>query len=84
MGQSSRPLREGFSMEELITIVTDATIEVRSKIQDIQARASAISIGDMFDVQMLMNQLSQLTEMSTSVVAAVNNAIQSIASKISR
>lgn len=80
----SRPEREQFSMEDLITIVTDATIEVREKVEQIQARASAISIGDMFDVQMLMNHLTQLSEMTTGVVAASNTAIQSIASKISR
>lgn len=80
----SRPEREQFSMEDLITIVTEATIDVRTKIEQIQARASAISIGDMFDVQMLMNHLTQLSEMSTGVVAASNQAIQSIATKISR
>lgn len=78
------PQREAFNMEDLISIVTDATIDVRNKIEDIQSRASAISIGDMFDVQMLMNHLTQLSEMSTSVVAAANTSIQSMASKISR
>lgn len=76
--------REAFQMEDLIKIVTDATIEVRTKIEDIQSRASAISIGDMFDVQMLMNHLNQLSEMSTSVVNAANTAITSMASKIAR
>ena len=80
----SRPERESFNMEDLITIVTDATVQVREKVQQIQDRADAISIGDMFDVQMLMNHLTQLSEMSTGVVAASNTAIQSIASKISR
>lgn len=78
------PAREAFNMETLVKIVTDATIDVRTKIQNIQSRASAISIGDMFDVQMLMNHLNQLSEMATSVVSAANTAIQSMASKISR
>ena len=80
----TRPEREAFSMEDLITLVTQRTTEVRDKIDQIQSRASAISIGDMFDVQMLMNNLTQISEMATSVVSASNTAIQSMASKISR
>ena len=85
MGQRGNlPARESFNMEDLVKIVTDATIDVRNKIDDIKSRSSAISIGDMFDVQMLMNHLTQLSEMSTQVVAAANTSIQSMAGKISR
>lgn len=71
--------REAFSMETLIEVVTDATVSAKQKLNDIKARRSAISIGDMFDMQMLMNHLSQLSEMSTSVVSAANTAILSMA-----
>lgn len=74
--------REGFNMEELIEIVTNATISAKTKLQDIKARRSAISIGDMFEMQMLMNHLSQLSEMSTAVVNASNSAIVSMARNV--
>jgi len=74
--------REAFDMETLVKVVTDATVSAKQKLDDIKARGSAISIGDMFDMQMLMNQLSQLSEMSTSVVSASNTAILSMARNV--
>ncbi len=71
--------REAFDVETLVQVVTDATLSAKTKLDDIKARGSAISIGDMFDMQMLMNHLSQLSEMSTSVVSASNTAILSMA-----
>jgi hypothetical protein len=74
--------REGFDMETLVRVITDATVSAKQKLDDIQARKSSISIGDMFDMQMLMNHLSQLSEMSTSVVSAANTAILSLARNV--
>lgn len=74
--------REAFNMNDLITIVTNATVSAKQKIQEIQNRRSAISIGDMFDMQMLMNHLSQLSEMCNSVVSASNTAIMSMARNV--
>jgi hypothetical protein len=71
--------REAFSMQALVQIVTNATVSAKQKLNQIQSRRSAISIGDMFDMQMLMNHLSQLSEMSTSVVSSANTAIMSMA-----
>lgn len=71
--------REGFSMDVLIEIVEAATISAKSKLAGIRQRRSAISIADMFDMQMLMNHLSQMSEMSTAVVNASNSAIVSMA-----
>lgn len=71
--------REGFSMDILIEIVESATVSAKSKLADIRQRRSAISIADMFDMQMLMNHLSQMSEMSTAVVNASNSAIVSMA-----
>jgi Family of unknown function (DUF5407) len=42
----------------------------------------SISIADMFEMQMMMNQLSQLSEMSTSIVSASNSAISSMARNV--
>ncbi|MBT13074.1 MAG: type III secretion system needle subunit protein SctF [Oceanospirillaceae bacterium] len=74
--------RESFSMENLIEIVDNATISAKTKLNQIKQRRSAISIADMFDMQMLMNHLSQLSEMSTAVVNAANSAIVSMARNV--
>lgn len=74
--------REAFNMNTLVQIVTNATTSAKTKLDNIKARGSAISIGDMFDMQMLMNHLSQLSEMSTSVVSASNTAILSMARNV--
>jgi len=74
--------REAFDVETLVKVVTDATASAKQKLDDIKARQSAISIGDMFDMQMLMNHLSQLSEMSTSVVGASNTAILSMSRNV--
>jgi hypothetical protein len=42
----------------------------------------SISIADMFSMQMSMNQLSQLSEMSTAVVSAANTSIESMARNV--
>lgn len=71
--------QSGFSVQVLFRLITDATISAKSKLSAIKSRRSAISIGDMFEMQMLMNHLSQLSEMSTSVVSASHSAISSMA-----
>lgn len=72
----------GFDVGELFHIVNDATRSAKAKLAEIKARRSAISIGDMFEMQMLMNHLSQLSEMSTAVVSAANTAISSMARNV--
>lgn len=69
----------GFSVQKLFTLVNDATLSAQAKLSIIQNNRSSISIGDMFEMQMLMNHLSQLSEMSTNVVSASNTAISSMA-----
>jgi len=75
-------LNEWISFEELAQLVNEQTKQVKDKIRDMQSRGDEISIGDMFDMQMLMNMLSQLSEMSTQVVAAANQSIIQIARNI--
>ena len=74
-GQGSRP---GFDVGTLFGLIDNATASVQKKLSTMQAKKSAISIGDMFEMQMLMNHLSQLSEMSTAVVGAANSAIISM------
>ncbi len=72
----------GFDVEDLITVVTDATNEAQDKIQNIKNNNESVSIGDMFEMQMLMNHLSQLSEMSTAVVSASHAAIKTMAQNV--
>lgn len=75
-------VQSGFSVQALFSIVNTAVTSARAKLLEIQQNRSAISIGDMFEMQMLMNHLSQLSEMSTSVVSASNTAISSMARNV--
>lgn len=74
--------QSGFDVTRLFSLVNTATLSAKAKLDEIQLRRSAISIGDMFEMQMLMNHLSQLSEMSTSVVSASNTAISSMARNV--
>lgn len=76
---SSAQMQRGFNVQGLFTIVNNATASATAKLTQIQNRRSAISIGDMFEMQMLMNHLSQLSEMATAVVSSANTAITSMA-----
>jgi len=76
---SGKNIQSGFNVKALFSIINAATVSAKAKLSTIQGRRSAISIGDMFEMQMLMNHLSQLSEMSTSIVSASNTAIASMA-----
>ena len=69
----------GFNINYLINVVNNASISAKAKLAVMQSRKSSISIADMFDMQMLMNHLSQLSEMATSIVSACNTSIGSVA-----
>lgn len=75
-------IQSGFSVKDLFSILNDATGSAKQKLLQIKNNRSAISIGDMFEMQMLMNHLSQLSEMTTSVVSASNSAIQRMAQNV--
>jgi len=82
LGLHTGKSQSGFSVQDLFSLVNTATASAKAKLLEIQSRRSAISIGDMFEMQMLMNHLSQLSEMSTSVVSASNTAISSMARNV--
>lgn len=75
-------IQSGFGVHSLFKVIHDATISAKAKLLQIKNRRSAISIGDMFEMQMLMNHLSQLSEMSTGVVSASHSAISSMARNV--
>lgn len=71
-----------FKLDDLIAVVEDAVTTVKAKIADIKDNSESISIGDMFEMQMMMNQLAQLSEMATNVVSSTHTAIQSMARNV--
>jgi hypothetical protein len=75
-------IQSGFGVQTLFNVLNDAVVSAKTKLLEIKNRRSAISIGDMFEMQMLMNHLTQLSEMTTNVVAASNSAISSMARNI--
>jgi hypothetical protein len=75
-------VQSGFSVAILFKVINNATASAQAKLSSIKTRRSSISIGDMFEMQMLMNHLSQLSEMATSVVSASNSAIADMARNV--
>lgn len=71
--------KSGIQFSVLTDMIEDLTVMAKSKIAMIRSQKSSMSIADMFDLQMLMNRLAQFSEMSTSMISAVNTAIMSIA-----
>lgn len=69
----------GLQFSVLVQTINDLTAVAKSKIAIIRSKKSAMSIADMFDLQMAMNKLTQFSEMSTSVISAMNSAINDIA-----
>ena len=75
-------IQSGFKVGDLFALINDATASAKAKILNLKNQRSSISIGDMFEMQMLMNHLSQLSEMTTGVVSASNAAIMKMAGAI--
>jgi hypothetical protein len=69
-------------LNEIIEVVENAVERVKAKIEEVAARGEQVSIGDMFDMQMIMNNLAQVSEMSSSVLSAANSTIQSMARNV--
>jgi len=76
--------KKGVSFSALVSAIEDLTAIAKSKIAMIRSKGSAMSIADMFDLQMAMNRLSQLSEMSTSVISAMNSTITGMAKNVAR
>jgi len=67
---------------KLVATLGAATQKVADELARLSALPNGMEITDMFNVQMMMNNLSQLSEMSTSVVSASNSAIASMARNV--
>jgi hypothetical protein len=74
--------KTGVDFKVLVDEIERLTQQAKSKIGNIRSKGSAMSIGDMFDLQMAMNKLQQFSEMSTSVISAMNTSINSMARNV--
>jgi hypothetical protein len=75
-------LNDTFALAQLFDAVTQATLAAEQKLLDLQKQGESMSVGDMFELQMLMNRLAQLSEMATSVTSASNSAIGTMARNV--
>ena len=74
--------RQSFNYGDMIAMIEGQNDIVKQKLANINAMGSSVSIGDMFDMQMVMNKLSQLSEMLTNVFNAAHTAIMSMARNV--
>lgn len=72
----------GFSVKNLFALINDAVAQAGQKLQEIKQNTTGVNIGDMFEMQMIMNRLAQLDELSLQVVSEANTAIQSMAHNV--
>lgn len=75
-------IKSGVEFQVLIDQIEQLTQQAKSKIGNIRAKGSAMSIGDMFDLQLAMNKLQQFSELSTSVIASMNSSIDTMARNV--
>lgn len=74
---------QGFNIASLQEVLKDAEKLVIDKLTTIKEKAQdKIDIGDLFDMQWMMNKFSQLSEMSSAVLAGANSAIQALTRNI--
>jgi hypothetical protein len=66
----------------LFEIINKATDNVKSKVDLMKEQGSNISIGDMFETQMLTNRLAQLSEMTGALVSSMHTATMSMARNV--
>ena len=78
-GTGSLGGQQGLIFSFLLDSINELTAIAKSKIAIIRSKKSAMSIADMFDLQMAMNKLSQFSELSTSVISAMHQSASSIA-----
>ncbi len=74
--------QRGIPVGLLFSYVADQTDIVNQKLATLKSAGSSLSITDMFEMQMKMNRLSQISEMSTAIVSAASGSITSIARNV--
>jgi hypothetical protein len=70
------------SVQHLIAAIKAKVLDIQKKLEVIDANHENISIADIFEMQMLMNRLSQISEATSSILSAANSAIASMARNV--
>lgn len=70
------------SGQDLLNTVNRQTAQIQGQLKTLQSKGDNLTVSDMFEMQMLMNKQSQLSEMSSSVMAAIHSSIMSPARAI--
>jgi hypothetical protein len=71
------------SIDNLFEHIAEATLDARKKLEQLAAgQEKGVGIGEMFEMEMLLNHLAQLSEMVTNLVSAVNLAINNMARNV--
>lgn len=74
--QDNQVITEGFKIDVLKDTLTQAMDWAKTKLHEIKGKGhDEVSIGDMFEMQMFMNKLSQSSEMASSVLSACHQAL---------
>lgn len=69
----------GFNVTHIKDIIHEAEALVIDKLTKIKGKAQdEVNIGDLFDMQWMMNKLSQLSEMSSAVLAAAHQSVSAM------
>lgn len=74
--------QRGIPVGLMFAYISDQTDVVNQKLANLKSAGSSLSITDMFELQMKMNRLSQVSEMATAVVSAASGSITSIARNV--
>jgi hypothetical protein len=70
------------TLSSLIDLLTNEENAAKARLSALKSNTDEISIAQMFEMQMLMNHLSQLSEMTTAFISAANSSIQSMARNV--
>jgi hypothetical protein len=76
--QYLQPTVQNIQFSPLVDMIELLSVQAKSQIARIRSEKSSMSIADMFDLQMAMNKLSQFSDMSTSIISALNSSIGSV------
>ena len=74
--------KQAMNFGEMADIVEAAHRAAKEQLNFIKSRKENVSVGDMFDMQMMMNRFNQLCELATSVAGAMHQATYAIARNV--
>lgn len=74
--------RQSMDFSDMAAIVENQHVLVKQQLDHIKSRKDNVSVGDMFDMQMMMNKFNQLCELASSMASAMHQATFAIARNV--